>query len=93
MYDALLRIAAPGAVYDAGKASPEERGRTLNSLGAAVAAGFLLPRFLLGLDQVDALQVVLPMLGGLFLFDMAYLAALLYKLSAAEGGGDGGGGE
>jgi hypothetical protein len=37
-------------------------------------------------------QIVLPMLGGLFLFDLAYLAALLYKLNGIEGGGGGGGG-
>lgn len=82
---------APNAVYEIGRVTPEERGRTLNALGVTVAAAFLLPRYLLGWDAGDALEIVLPLLGGLFLFDLAYLAALLYKLSAAEGGGGGGG--
>ncbi|GBF89280.1 hypothetical protein Rsub_02157 [Raphidocelis subcapitata] len=91
VYNDLLQLISPNAVYEAGYAGPEERSKTLNSLGVAVAAAFLFPRYLLGWDTGDTLQIVLPMLGGLFLFDMAYLAALLYKLNGLGGGGGGGG--
>ncbi|KAI8466548.1 MAG: hypothetical protein J3K34DRAFT_433500 [Monoraphidium minutum] len=89
VYNDLLQLLSPDAVYDAGAVTSEERSRTLNSLGVAVAAAFLLPRYLLGWDVDDTLQIVLPMLGGLFIFDLAYLAALLWKLSGVDrGGGD-----
>lgn len=90
LYNNVLQLVSPNAVYDPGSTSSEERSKTLNSLGVAVAAAFLLPRYLLGWDTDDTLQIVLPMLCGLFLFDMAYLVALLYKLS--DVGGDAGGG-
>lgn len=49
-------------------------------LGVSVAAAFLLPQLLWGWDQEACLQLVLPMAGGWFLFDITFCAALLYKL-------------
>ncbi|KIY97207.1 hypothetical protein MNEG_10756 [Monoraphidium neglectum] len=57
VYNDLLQLFSPEAIFDAGPVSPQERSRTLNSLGVTVAAAFLLPRYLLGWAVDDTLQL------------------------------------
>jgi hypothetical protein len=80
LYDGLLRLLASNAVYEIQPASPAERQATLNQLGLVMAAACLLPKFLLGWQNEECLQIVLPLGLGLFMFDVCYLAALLWKL-------------
>jgi len=80
LYDGLLKLMASNAVYEIKPASPAERQATLNQLGLVMATACLLPKFLLGWQNEECLQIVLALGLGLFMFDVCYLAALLWKL-------------
>lgn len=55
--------------------------------GVAVAAAFLVPQFLWGWDSAEALKLlVAPMCGGMFLFDLSYIAALVVVVKDAGDG-------
>jgi hypothetical protein len=57
---------------------------TLNSLGIALAAAFLLPRAFFGWDTSDSVAFVVPLTAGWFLFDLTYLAALMLHMRRSE---------
>ncbi|KAF8061897.1 hypothetical protein HT031_004157 [Scenedesmus sp. PABB004] len=85
MYNAVVQLLLRGdAVYEVPRATPEERRDTLNRLGLAVGAALVLPKAALGWTNDECAQMVLPMLAGLFCFDLAYIAALLIKLWGHE---------
>jgi hypothetical protein len=80
LYDALARAVAQDTVYEVAPATPEERQATLNALGVVLGAACLLPKLLWGWQNEEVLQIVLPLAGGMFMFDACYLAALVWKL-------------
>ncbi|GLI59971.1 hypothetical protein VaNZ11_002029 [Volvox africanus] len=79
LYDWGLRILAPGAVYEV-TVSREESQSALTRLGLAVAVCSFVPQLLLGWDTATTVQFVLPLAAGWLLFDITYMAALLFKL-------------
>ncbi|WIA18279.1 hypothetical protein OEZ85_009746 [Tetradesmus obliquus] len=85
LYNAFVQLLIrEDAVYEYPAASPEERQDTLNKLGLAIASAFFVPKLLFGWQNDDCWQIVVPMVGGLFLFDMCYIVALLIKLWGHE---------
>lgn len=68
------------AVYEHPAATPQEQRDTLNRLGLAMASSFLVPKFLFGWHNDECWQIAVPMVFGLFFFDMCYIMALLVKL-------------
>lgn len=68
------------AVYEPTEAKPGERLATLNKLGLTIACAFFIPKLLFGWQNDDCWQIVVPMIGGLFFFDVCYIMALLIKL-------------
>jgi hypothetical protein len=81
-------LISEGATYEIPPASAEEQRDTLNRLGVALAVAFLVPKFVFGFGNEECWQIVVPMLGGLFYFDVAYMFGLLIKLSMSDGAGD-----
>ncbi|PNH03128.1 hypothetical protein TSOC_010834 [Tetrabaena socialis] len=79
VYDWVLRLVAPGAVYQV-VSSPSETQATLSRLGVAVAVCSFLPQLLWGWDSGTCAQFVLPLASGWLLFDVMYMTALLAKL-------------
>jgi hypothetical protein len=87
LYNGLVRLLiSEGATYEIPPATTEEQRETLNKLGVALAVAFLVPKFVFGWQNDECWQIVVPMLGGLFFFDVAYMLALLVKLGM--GGSD-----
>lgn len=82
LYNTLVQLLiSEGATYEIPPATAEEQRNTLNRLGIALAAAFLVPKFAFGWQNEECWQIAVPMLGGLFYFDVAYMLALLIKLS------------
>ncbi|KAG2483562.1 hypothetical protein HYH03_017569 [Edaphochlamys debaryana] len=79
LYDGVLRLVAPGAVYEV-ETSREESTTTLSRMGVALAVAALLPQALWGWDSANTAQFVVPLAAGWAFFDVAYLVALLVKL-------------
>lgn len=67
-------------MYEISAASPAEVRETLNRLGLLIAAACLLPKLLWGWQLAEVEQFVVPMVGGLLFFDVAYILALIAKL-------------
>jgi hypothetical protein len=89
IYNGLVQLLiSEGATYEIPPASTEEQRDTLNRLGVALAAAFLLPKFAFGWQNDECWQLVVPMLGGLFFFDVAYMFGLLIKLGMSSGSSD-----
>eukprot|EP00879_Flechtneria_rotunda_P023515 GHRR01024877.1.p1 GENE.GHRR01024877.1~~GHRR01024877.1.p1 ORF type:complete len:196 (+),score=75.35 GHRR01024877.1:491-1078(+) len=72
------------AVYDFPAATAAEWRETLNKLGLVVASAFLIPKFLFGWQNDECWQFVVPLIGGLFFFDMCWIMALLIKMWGHE---------
>lgn len=79
-YNWLLKLLVANAVYEVEATSAEDQQRTLNTLGVLVAVSFLVPQYALGWEPSDCLQLVWPLLLGLFGFDLTYMLALMLKL-------------
>lgn len=85
VYNGLVQLLiSEGATYEIAPASAEEQRDTLNRLGVALAVAFLVPKFAFGWQNEECWQIVVPMLGGLFFFDVAYMFALLIKLNMGD---------
>lgn len=90
LYNGLVQLLiSEGAVYEIPPSTAEEQRDTLNKLGVVLAASFLVPKFVFGWENQECWQIVVPMMGGLFFFDIAYMGALLIKLMTADGNEDG----
>lgn len=93
IYNGLVQfLISEGATYEIPPATPEEQRETLNKLGVTIAAAFLVPKFVFGWQNDECWQMVVPMVGGLLFFDVAYMFGLLIKLGVGGGGGGGGDG-
>jgi hypothetical protein len=87
VYNGLVQLLiSEGATYEIPPATADEQRDTLNKLGVALAVAFLVPKFVFGWQNDECWQIVVPMLGGLFFFDVAYMLGLLIKLGV--GGSD-----
>lgn len=87
VYNGLVQLLiSEGATYEIPPATAEEQRDTLNKLGVALTAAFLVPKFMFGWQNDECWQIVVPMLGGLFFFDVAYMFGLIIKLGM--GGND-----
>lgn len=81
LYNAIVQLLIQdNAVYEPTEATAEDRQTTLNKLGLAIACSFLIPKLFFGWQNDDCWQIVVPMVGGLFFFDVCYILALLIKL-------------
>jgi hypothetical protein len=90
LYNGLVQLLiSEGAVYEIPPATAEEQRDTLNKLGVVLAASFLVPKFVFGWENQECWQLVVPMMGGLFFFDVAYMGALLIKLMSSDSKDDG----
>jgi hypothetical protein len=90
LYNAVVQLLIrEDAVYEYPPASAEEKRDTLNRLGVVVAAALLLPQMLLGWQVSECWQLTGPMIGGLLLFDVSFILALLIKLGGSGGSDDG----
>lgn len=72
------------AVYEAPEVTAQEKLATVNKLGLTIACAFFIPKLLFGWQNDECWQIVVPMIGGLFFFDVCYILALLIMLWGRE---------
>jgi len=80
VYNDLLGRFFPQATYEVPATAREDAQGTLNALGVAIAAAFLVPQALWHWDTPTSCSFVTPLAAGWLTFDIAYIAALLVQI-------------
>lgn len=80
LYNDLMQLISPTTIMDVGPANKEQVTSVLNTVGALLFVGFLVPQMVFHWTAGESAQLVVPMAAGWLVFDLAYMIAFLVKL-------------